>query len=221
MKQIAITTLSFPELSLQTRDGHKLRGFFGDFFKEHSSLLHNHMETGEFRYAYPLVQYKVIDHIPHLVGINEGGELLVSLFTNIDHININNQQIDINNKRIQNLHVDIGVDDNLYQYEFSTLWMALNQQNYREYSDMDPERQKKMLEQILKGNMLSFFKGIGYHEERQILATLSLKPKSTQFKNRKMTAFTGEFTTNVALPEYIGLGKAVSRGFGSIKRKLI
>ena len=60
MMQITQTIIKFPEISLKTRDAHKLRGYFGNIFKEHSPLLHNHFEDGTNRYAYPLVQYKVI-----------------------------------------------------------------------------------------------------------------------------------------------------------------
>ena len=55
-----LTTIRFPEIALRTRDAHKLRGYFGNLFQEHSPLLHNHWEDGTSRYAYPLVQYKVV-----------------------------------------------------------------------------------------------------------------------------------------------------------------
>ena len=77
------TLIRFPEIALATRDAHKLRGFFGDLFREHSPLLHNHFEDGSLRYAYPLVQYKVIDGVPMLVGFGEGSRLLIELFIKI------------------------------------------------------------------------------------------------------------------------------------------
>ncbi len=58
--QIQTTTIRFPEIQLQARDAHKLRGYFGNLFKEHSPLLHNHFEDGSLRYKYSLVQYKII-----------------------------------------------------------------------------------------------------------------------------------------------------------------
>ena len=33
-----------------------------------------------------------------------------------------------------------------------------------------------------------------------------------------MIAFSGRFTANVLLPDFIGLGKSVSRGFGAIQK---
>ena len=80
---LKITHLTFPDLRLAVRDAHKLRGYFGRVFQEYSPLLHNHLENGGVRYGYPLVQYKVIDGIPMLLGINEGATLLLDLFLRI------------------------------------------------------------------------------------------------------------------------------------------
>lgn len=79
-KNINFCRIQFPEIELRTRDAHKLRGYFGNLFKEHSPLLHNHWENGSVRYRYPTVQYKVIDKVPMLIGIEEGAELLPQLF---------------------------------------------------------------------------------------------------------------------------------------------
>ena len=64
--KITQTIIQFPDIRLQTRDAHKLRGYFGNLFKEQSPLLHNHFQDGSTRYAYPLVQYKVINVVLYL-----------------------------------------------------------------------------------------------------------------------------------------------------------
>jgi hypothetical protein len=38
------------------------------------------------------------------------------------------------------------------------------------------------------------------------------------FKNIPMVCFTGEFTMNFLLPDYLGIGKQVARGFGTVRR---
>jgi hypothetical protein len=219
--QITQTIIRFPGIELNTRDAHKLRGYFGNLFREHSPLLHNHYESGELRYQYPLVQYKVISSVPTLVAINEGAELLTSLFLKIAEININGKTYHIQSKNIETNHVECGYSEQLYQYRFNTLWMALNQNNFERYTQSSDEEKHKMLCSVLTGNILSFFKGIGLMLEpnQRILVTPNVKEKSTLFKNRKMTAFSGIFTTNALLPGHVGLGKAVSRGFGAIEHQ--
>jgi len=131
--QITQTIIKFPDIKLQTRDAHKLRGYFGNLFKEHSPLLHNHYADGTSRYAYPLVQYKVIDKTPLLVGFKEGADLLVSLFLKIREINIDGTIYPVLAKNIGQKQFDLTVNEQLYNYLFKTFWMALNQDNYQKY----------------------------------------------------------------------------------------
>jgi len=208
--------IRFPGIKLQTRDAHKLRGYFGELFKEHSPLLHNHYNDGRLRYRYPLVQYKVIDHQPLLTGIGEGAALLVELFLKIKELHIHGEIYPILSKNIENRIIRISDTNELFSYTFKTLWMALNEKNHANYLKSSREEKDKLLKKILIGNILSFYKGIGFTARREILLTVSLKEKSTKFKDIEMRAFSGSFVCNAVLPDYIGLGKAVSRGFGTI-----
>ncbi len=211
------TIIRFPELRLQTRDAHKLRGFFGNLFKEHSELLHNHYADGSARYKYPLVQYKVIDGVPLLAGLGDGSRLLIELFLKIKVLDIEGKEYQINSKNISNKFVELGDFSQLHEYTFKTLWMALNQNNYNEFVKLkDLKEKNSFLNKMLQNNILSFYKGIDYRVEERIMVTGKFFEKTTQFKNKKMLAFEGVFVTNALLPDYIGIGKSTSRGFGTI-----
>lgn len=216
MHTLPITSIEFPDTHLSTRDGHKLRGYFGNVFREHSTLLHNHFEDGTLRHEYPLVQYKVVRHIGTLVGLGEGAELLRDLFLDINEINIEGLLIQVNSKNIHYREETIGPCDGLRSYSFNTLWMALNQQNYREYLDMSAAERHEKLTRILVGNILVFFRRFGLEVRERILARPEVVERSTMFKDQKMLVFQGGFVANVQLPDLIGLGKSVSRGFGCI-----
>ena len=142
MMQIIQTINKFPEIKLQTRDAHKLRGYFGNVFKEHSPLLHNHFENGTNRYAYPLVQYKVIKNIPVLVGLMDGAKLLIDLFLKIRQIDIEGVSYQVNSKNIENKITKIDDLGKLNEYSFATLWMALNQKNFQLYNNCNTREQK-------------------------------------------------------------------------------
>lgn len=222
LKTLPLTTITFPEIALRTRDAHKLRGFFGDFFKEHSPLLHNHYDDGTLRYAYPLVQYKVLDHVPTLVGLGEGATLLAQLFLRVRELDIDSYAFPVLAKHIRHEQAPVGPVDDLLTYRFQTLWMALNQTNYREHIDLDDDGRQQQLQRILRNNMLAFLKSADAYrpDMERILVKLNTRSVThTQFKNQSMLAFTGSFITNVQLPDGIGLGKSVSRGFGTIKRE--
>jgi hypothetical protein len=61
-------------------------------------------------------------------------------------------------------------------------------------------------------------KSIGYQVPEKIRCYTELKSRSSSLKGNEIIAFTGSFVTNFLIPDYFGLGKSVSRGFGTVKR---
>jgi len=214
--KIHTSTLQFPEIECHPSDAHKMRGYFGNLFKEHSSILHNHFEDGSSMHRYPLVQYKVVRRVPTLVGLGEGSKLLIDLFLDIKELNLGGEVIPILHKNFESNESEIGVSTRLINYRFETLWMALNQKNHREFIALGNDAQQEKLRRILVGNILSFYKAFNHRVAEQVMVHVSVKENSTRFKNQKMIAFQGEFVSNVLLPDFVGLGKSVARGFGTV-----
>lgn len=211
------TTLHFPQIRLQRRDAHKLRGYFARTFGQDSDLWHNHQEDGRFIYRYPLIQYKVVDGAPMLIGIQKGAQLLIQRFLAIKELDINGRKIPVDQKNLNSREVEAGIQDQLFSYEFVNPWMALSQNNYRRFRDLVENERKKELERILIGNMLSFLKAIDVIVSERIMVTFpQVKEIPIQFKNTTMSGFGGVFSTNILLPDHIGLGKSAARGFGTI-----
>jgi len=79
--------------------------------------------------------------------------------------------------------------------------------------------QLEFLEKILIGNILSFAKGIDWNIEKQIKLKIPkiLRTNLLTIKDVKREAYTLNFTTNVFLPNHIGLGKNASMGFGVVR----
>lgn len=219
--QLQITKIKFPDVALHPHYGHKLRGYFGNLFKNKSPLLHNHFESGKLRYSYPLVQYKIIDSVPYLIGIAEGAQLLIELFLKIDKLDLDDKKIIIYSKNITNKVEDIRLTESLIEYKFQTLYMGLNQTNFNTYINLLPGTERSnYMSKIIIGNILSFFKGINYTAKDRIYVKPILTETTSAFKNKKMTVFSGTFITNAFLPNYIGIGKSVSRGYGTIIKNL-
>ena len=213
------TILHFPQIRLQRRDGHKLRGYFAQQFGQESDLFHNHDEQGQVIYRYPRIQYKVVQGVPMVVGLDKGAELLVERFLQIKCLDIDQHRFWVDQKNMKSQEYWTGVQAALYQYQFLNPWMALNQKNYQLYLELAPAQQKEKLERILINNIIAFFKAVGHQEEQRIMVSLQLQdPRLTHFKEQQLLTFKGGFVSNVRLPDYIGLGKSVSRGFGTIRR---
>lgn len=204
--------------------GHKLRGFFANEFDH--VLFHNHKKDGSLRYQYPLIQYKIVDDNPVIVALKNGCEIVSKHFLDIDRLNLNGKiyKQPSGKLSVDNIKLEIKSDYEMfpYSYEFISPWMSLSQSNYSKYKEINEDKERrKFLSGILIGNILSFAKGIDWWVDDKIVVMPDLEEIIVNFKGNKMIAFTGKFYSNIFLPEYIGLGKSTSRGFGTIKRKII
>jgi hypothetical protein len=104
------------------------------------------------------------------------------------------------------------------RYTFSSPWLALNKENFKRFLGVDHKEKDNLLKRILTGNILSMLKGLGifidYHLE--ITTIRHTTPFLTHAHGNTFWAFKPEFTTNLILPRHIGLGKSVSKGFGTV-----
>ena len=73
-----------------------------------------------------------------------------------------------------------------------------------------------ILKRVMTGNILSMAKYLDYwlSKDQKIKIDIKLKKKAVNLKGKSMTAFNGIFKTNFCLPDYLGIGKSVSRGLG-------
>jgi hypothetical protein len=196
--------------------GAQLRGFFATKFNEYN-LLHQH-NTDKFIYQYPMVQYKMIGRTPTVIGINDGAEVLKEIYDEYDKINLDGNEYEIVERGITYKKEDFGISEKLVKYDFVTPWFALNQENHRKYLSSDKEQQADLLNRNLTGNMLSMSKSLGYQVPERIKCHTELKARRSSLKGNEILAFKGSFVTNFQIPDYLGLGKSVSRGFGTVKK---
>ncbi|MBW1920413.1 MAG: hypothetical protein DRH11_08800 [Deltaproteobacteria bacterium] len=204
---------------LHPAESPKLRGFFGRAFAE-EILFHHHRLDGSLLYKYPRVQFKVLDKTAILLGLAEGSELLSRLWLCVDHTSIGSENLPVIESTITKRVESLGGTQEPLQYCFITPWLALNQENERRYL-LEKSRQKRfaLLERVLVGNCLSLSKSLGYTITMRLKADCSgLREVRCSLKGVPMRGFVGSFQINFLLPNKIGLGKAVSRGFGTIER---
>jgi hypothetical protein len=155
-----------------------------------------------------------------LLCIEDGVEGIQDFFSTTDWtLKIGEEQKAI---KVENLRVRqhrIGVWDNTFSYKLSK-WLPLNQDNYKKFHKLDDYGQKiELLEKILLANILSFLEGISLYVEEKIEIKVKhiLDQRLELYKGQEMEAFSLRFETNVSLPNYIGLGKGSSTGFGILK----
>jgi len=200
-------------------DATKLRGFFATKFNEYV-LLHQHLKNHKFLYKYPYIQYKMIKNVPIILGVREGTDVLEEIYDKYHHINLNGHIYEILEKSINLKEEEFILSDKLLNYSFLTPWLALNEENYERYQRCEIwGKKKELLKKILIGNIISMSKGLGYTVPAPIKANIvKFKEVPTSLKRNPMLGFLGSFSVKFEIPDYLGLGKSVSRGFGTVKR---
>ncbi len=215
------STLLLNNVYLKPSQIHKFRGFIGNFFKDHD-LIHNHdLKTGKPIYRYPLIQFKLIDKLPAIIAITDRAVSIFSeIFMKLDKIIIEDTVISVFEKELKIEEVEFGYSDEIFMYEFVSPWIGLNQKNFIKYNNAGREEKNEMLKTIMTGNILSMSKYLDcwLSKDQKIKIDHKLKEIKVNLKGKSMTAFNGIFKTNFCLPDYLGIGKSVSRGSGVVRK---
>lgn len=186
-----------------------------------NSLFHNHMGDHQFIYRYPAIQYKVVDRHPTIQCIDYAVDEIHHFFENKDWtLMINGNTFPVLINRLNMFQFTMQVWDQMFQYRIRN-WIALNEKNYQIYKNLGSLIERTtMLEKLLTGNILSMAKGIEWTVDRPIKVQISEMeaPRLVRIKDQQIMAFNLTFNSNVSLPDYIGLGKSVSIGYGMVAR---
>ncbi|MGD9489451.1 MAG: CRISPR-associated endonuclease Cas6 [Calditrichaceae bacterium] len=211
--------LTFPVDSFTPADIPRLRAFLARQFPDYHEF-HNHTGNGGFRWVYPEIQFKFIKGVPCIVGYGPAIDILAGAFMKIQRIEINHKIIEVPERSIEFNQYELGMSPKFIRYRFSSPWMALNEENYRKYNRLDPIEQESMLNRILWGNIRTLAHAFDYWIEDQDALRVSghFKMKTQKFKGTVMSTFMGEFIANFFLPDDLGLGKQVARGYGAIRK---
>ena len=193
----------------------KLRGFLGSLFVDDAEF-HHHSERS---YHYPLIQYKRVNSELMILGLQEYASVLMNKMSIVDSIStrlgsfkVDSQEISLSTWQVRNTSCC---------YDFASPWLPLNEANYSTFKDLGVEKQNAFLEKILVGNTLSCLKGLGIFVDYRVESYLvSFRSYTVRAHGNPFEAFSARFFLNVDFPDFIGLGKSVSKGFGTIRRAL-
>lgn len=186
-----------------------------------NELFHNHKGQEGYHYRYPLIQYKTLWKHPSLLCLNQGVDEVHKFFENRDwSIELSGKKLDLKVNRLDLNRFNLQVWNKTFNYSLRN-WIGLNQKNHDQYLKIESlEERIRFLEKKLVGNILAFAKGIDWHVDKQINLKITelndIRP--ARVKDQKLIGFNLLFKTNVFLPNFIGLGKRVSHGYGVVKQ---
>jgi len=193
-----------------------LRGYLGYLFIEDTEF-HHHSESS---YHYPLVQYKRVNKRLLVMGLQDYAEMVYRKMPDVAQVATPEGQIPIVSLELVRDRFIIAQTNEgtepFRRYRFATPWIALNNANYLKFHESKRGR-KEMLQKILVGNILSMLKGLGVYLEFQVKLNVdSYETVKVTAHDNQFVGFRAVFETNISLPQYLGLGKSVSKGFGAI-----
>ena len=199
--------------------GNSLRGYIADKFPQYD-ILHNHKKDGKLLYLYPRVQYKILNGEAYIIGLEEGVEIVREIEPLIGTPLANCERCQVRRKQSIFEKVRFGSENFFTKYSFLKPWLALNENNYDHFMGLGKTTPKdSLLKKILIGNILSMSKSLGYIVEQEIkLKSINVRGKKVFLKGTPMLGFLGAFSVNFNIPDYWGIGKSVSRGFGTVRR---
>ncbi|MDR1170539.1 MAG: hypothetical protein LBK97_06875 [Prevotellaceae bacterium] len=205
--------------SIQHHEIPKFRGAVVNMLSSNNILFHNHTEDGGLRYSYPLIQYKRIHGKAAIVCIKAGTESIGEFFSTVrEPVVLGRQEIMLELDFIRADNILIQIWESSFTYSLRK-WLPFNSVNYDKFQKLTGlKEQAEFMENILVGNILSFAKGIGIRFEKELHCTvLDMETAGMmKYKGVSFMAFDVFFRTNVSLPNYTGLGKGVSHGFGTV-----
>lgn len=219
MKYIKTLTIMF-DTEINQKEIPLLRGAVLKKLGDNANILfHNHLPNNTFRYSYPLIQYKRIFGKAAIVCIEDGVNLIGQFLSSLDGpLLIGKREIELNTNRIQPARLLVQTWDNSFSYQINR-WLPLNSKNLVLYQALTGDVERiAFLENILKANLLSMLKGLDIYLEQEIVVNISQvsEPFYVYNKGVKMVAFNADFTSNLSIPNNLGIGKNASIGCGVV-----
>tara|TARA_B100000678_G_scaffold288231_1_gene296296 strand:+ start:576 stop:1589 length:1014 start_codon:yes stop_codon:yes gene_type:complete len=169
------------------------------------------------KYLYPRVQVKILNEQIYIIGVHEGVDSIISLTEKFDVLDFGNITFEVQNSDLEKNKNQFVPSKRLIRYRFITPWVALNQKTGGRYRFITNQEKSSFLNKLLSHNIVFIANEMGISFKEKVFTKInvsSLFPKPVDENN--WGAFMGEFKTNFMLPNYIGIGNGITRGYGSI-----
>ncbi|MFQ6613029.1 MAG: CRISPR-associated endonuclease Cas6 [Fidelibacterota bacterium] len=195
---------------------YQVKGVFMRHFPEESIVP---MLDGTYRdhFLYPRVQVKILNEQIYVVGIGEGVDSIRSMAEKLDILDFGNITFQVHDVDVEEHTDNFHPVPKLIRYRFVTPWVALNQTTGSRYRFLNNVDRVNFLNRLLGQNIVFMAREMGMELEENIFTKVtltSLFPKPVDENN--WGAFEGEFRANFVLPNYIGIGNGITRGYGTV-----
>jgi hypothetical protein len=194
----------------------EFRSFLNKELAEFMAL--HRTNTTEFVYRYPVLQVKQVKRDLIVIGVSQGADCISQIIR--DHRTLGAGK---NTCRITAYDPEVrsepfGVTDIVTAYEFLTPWIALNQQYAKQFYDLNGKaRRDAFMQTLLSTHLVTLAKSLDYRITTPVSCEAKVRFKRDCIGNEHVMVFLGKFRTNLRIPDYLGIGRLISQGYGTIK----
>lgn len=174
-------------------------------------------------FRYPLVQYKVAHKKAALFGIGAGAKAVQLLCATLDEgLTVDKKFHPLVSGTIMNNHVWLPeIQESLQTYRLNK-WLPFSPANYEKWCNTGPLTQKaELLDRVLWGHLHHCLEGVNATVDRDALKlyvrTIDMQSFKMCFGINKL-ALDITFSTNLILPDELGLGQGITIGFGKVQQ---
>lgn len=196
-----------------THTGAHLRGTILAALRDRDAL-HNHTPTPRL----PPVRYVVDDAVPHLVALGEGRDELLEVYREVHTLQAGEVVYTITGRELLDVPAALGVGPALRRYRTLTPWLALNQDNHREFDACaDDTARAELLSRVLVGNFLVTLRqcAVDLPPDQRIMVLIDRwRARPIKVRDTRMLGFHVELVSNIVWSPWLGVGKQVAKGFG-------
>ena len=177
------------------------------------------MLNGSYRkkYLYPRIQVKILDEEILLVGLSQGVDPILKIQEEIKDLNFGDITFEVLDKSIIEESEAFLFASSLQKYEFASNWVALNANTSKQFDSKNNEEKLQFLNNLIAKNIVFISQDIGFELPENIYSQITVSSlEATKMEQNGWRAFDGKFSTNLIMPDYLGIGNGITRGFGTI-----
>ena len=176
------------------------------------------MLNGKYRdrYLYPRVQVKVINEQIFIIGIGHGVAPVLQLTEKIKTLDFGDITFEILDKDYEENKNVFEFNKDTIEYSFLTPWAALNKNSFKTYKNLESKDKANYLNKLLGKNLAFISNELNLNPPDEFMSKIKVKSIESSPIDDKWGGFEGNFISNINLPNLIGLGNGITRGFGTL-----
>ncbi|MFC1746879.1 CRISPR-associated endonuclease Cas6 [Candidatus Neomarinimicrobiota bacterium] len=178
--------------------------------------------NGQYRVSvrYPRIQVKVLRNQLCLFGLGEGYDNVMAFQEQLESFDVEDQHFTVKEREILESTLDYHEpSDEFIRYKFITPWVALDRKSLARFKSLLPRERINFLNRLLVQNLLFIVRDLQFDVSFNVSCRVRLQSLSPRVVEEQGSgSFKGYFTSNMEIPDYLGLGNGITKGLGTIVR---